>query len=317
MKFSYEFIKENQRIYELAKQQLPIITNFERGDVSHTVMRNIGLEKFVDFFNFMTELNKHGFTPIQAISYKELKQILIDKTQNVRFKTWLKNKTNKSFKKLIEEDSQTFDRLLNGRWISKPGYNMRGRKIWGRRANNVTEGFDVAFIPLLNWIISNDIDTCDKLDNDIYKNFKLQDKYANRIKWYTDVQLSIENVPQREIEITQKLTSSLIDFIDSSNMDFRKLNYDFIIDTMQNKIRRLMEVPRGTVVRSKVDVKSSYNQNRLTERKEYTVEASTINSGFIRVLVVDDSGNRNWYDYRQFEDKSIERDLILSQLGII
>jgi hypothetical protein len=316
MKFTYEFIKENLRIYQEAKESLPTISDYENGLVSFQVMKNIGLDKFAEFYNFQKNLSDNDFSTIQAINFKELKQILIEKTKSERFKTWLKNKTVNSFKRIIEEDSQTFDRLLNGRWISKPGYTYRGRKIWGRRSNEVIDGFDTSFIPLLNWIISNDIDTCEKSECDIYKKFTQQDKYLIRIKYYSEVCLSLDLVPKVEIEVTRNLLNSLVGYIESSNIDFRKLNSDFITDTLQNKIRSLMTIYSGVKIRSKVDLKTNYGTDRLTKGKDYVVESSSISSGFLRVLIVDDSGLRNWYDYKEFEDKSIERDLILNQLGI-
>ena len=317
MKFSYEFIKENIRIYEEAKEILPIISEFEKSQVSYNVMRNIGLEKFALFYQFLSELELNGFSPIQAISYKELKSILIDKTTNQRFKTYLKNKTLSSFKKLIEDDSQTFDRLLNGRWLSKPGYYGRnGRKRWGRRSNEFVEGFNIAFVPLLNWIICNDIDTCDLYDGEIYKKFSQQDKLYQKMRWYLSVELTLDSVPKNEIEVTHNLLVSLVDFIQNSSIDFRKLNSDFIIDTLQNKIRCLMNIEKGTSIVSVSDFKSTYNSVRLTAGKSYIVENSNVSNGFLRVMVIDDSGIRNWYDYSQFEDKSLQRDLLLAQLGI-
>ena len=77
-----------------------------------------------------------------------------------------------------------------------------------------------------------------------------------------------------------------------------------------------MTIYSGVKIRSKVDLKTNYGTDRLTKGKDYVVESSSISSGFLRVLIVDDSGLRNWYDYKEFEDKSIERDLILNQLGI-
>jgi hypothetical protein len=55
MKFTYEFIKENLRIYNLAKEQLPIISQFESGEISYNAMRSVGLDKFADFFQFFKE----------------------------------------------------------------------------------------------------------------------------------------------------------------------------------------------------------------------------------------------------------------------
>lgn len=317
MKFSYDKIKENLRIYNEAKERLPIISDFETGKVSINIMRNVGLDKFADFYQFQKNIQDKNFTFIQALNYQEIKEIIINQTSSERFKTLIKNKSLKSFKKLIEEDSQTFDRLLNGRWLTKPGYSNRGRRLYGRRSNECVEGFDKAFIPLLNWIISNDIDVCENKKVDIFKSFIEQDKYTSRIKWYTGIHLSLDNVPLKEIEITHNLLKSLIDFVEGSKIDFRKLNSDFIIESFQNKVKNLMIPENGTFIRSKFDFKSSAGSDRLTSGKDYIIESSNIQSGFLRVLIIDDSGYRNWYDYREFEDKSIERDLLLNQLGII
>lgn len=315
MKFTYEFIKENLRIYNEAKEQLPIIKEYEKGMVSHSVMRNLGLDKFAEFYQFNKNLELFGFSSIKALTYKELKEILIENTKSQRFKTWLKNRTSNYFKKLIQEDSQAFDRLLNGRWISKPSYNHRGRKSYGRRSNECIEGLDVAFSPLINWIITNNLDTCEQSNNDVYNKFTRQSKYSSKLKWYTSVELNIESVPKREIEVTHGLLTSIVDFIEETKIDFRKLNSDFIIDSIQTKIISLMSVNPGTSIRSTIDDKSNYNTQRLTSGKNYIVENSNIHSGFLRVMITDDTGSRNWYDYRLFEDKSVNRDLLLSQLG--
>lgn len=318
MKFTYEFIKENLRIYKEAKSNLPIITQYENGEISFQSMQKIGLETFASFHQFLNDLEKKEFSAQMALNYSELKRILIDNTKNERFKLWLKNRSQKQFKKLIEESPQTFDRLLNGRWVTKPGWSNRGRKTYGRRSSECCDGLDFAFIPLLNWIISNDIETTDISGGDVFTHFKEQSKYKSRLRWYTGVHLDMNSIPKKEIEITHNLLESVLDFIGDKKIDFRKLNSDFIIDTFQNKIRSLMTIPSGTTIRSKSDfIPNGLTSKRLTESKDYIVETSMINNGFLRVSVVDDSGYRNWYDYTNFEDKAIERDLILSQLGII
>jgi hypothetical protein len=129
--------------------------------------------------------------------------------------------------------------------------------------------------------------------------------------------LDINSIPKKEIDITHNLLTSVLDFIGDKKIDFRKLNCDFIIDTFQNKLRGLMTIPTGTSIRCKLDSKNSIGTNLLMSRNDYIVENSMISNGFLRVLVVDETGFRNWYDYTNFEDKAIERDLLLSQLGII
>jgi len=315
MKFSYQNIKENLRIYNEARETLPVISQYESGDISFQAMQKLKLETFAQFYNFLTSLKTMNFHTQMAITYKELKPILIEHTKNVRFKTWLKNRSEKDFRKLITEDYEVFDRLLNGRWITKPGWTNRGRKTYGRRSNENCEGLDVAFIPLLNWIISNDIEVPELKQTDTWTTFSGHIKYASRIKWYIEVHLNIDVLPLKEISVTTSLLQSVLDFVDGEQIDFRKLNSDFIIDTFSSKLRVLMSVPQGSLVRSVGD-HIVHGRSYLTSGKDYIVESSMVSNGFLRVLVLDDTGFRNWYEYTYFEDKSIDRDLLLNQLGI-
>jgi hypothetical protein len=309
MKFSYEFIKENLRIYNLAKEQLPIISQFENGEITYNAMRSLGLDKFAEFHQFSKDKDI-----IRAISYKELKEIFVEETTDIRFKTYLKNRTQKQFIKLLTEDGQIFDRLLNGRWLTKPSYGYKLRR--GRRSNQKIEAFYKHFDKLINFIISNDIDTYKTTDSLIYSSFESQSFFAQQIKWYTGVILDISVAPEKEIKVTTELMGSLIDFIVDSKLDFRKLNSDFIIETMQSKIRNLMSIPNGTKIKAVQDIVKNGHQY-LTKDKFYTVDSSMISSGFVKVLVTDDSSIRNYYEYKYFEDVSVQRDLLLSQLGII
>ena len=309
MKFTYEFIKENLRIYNLAKEQLPLISKLESGEITYNAMRTLGLDKFADFFQFCKEKEL-----IRAITYKELKDFLVENTTNDRFKTYLKNRTQKQFIKLLTEDGQTFDRLLNGRWITKPSYGYRMKR--GRRANLKIDALNKHFDKLINFIISNDIDTYKTTDSLIYSSFESQDMYQSQIKWYTSVILNIDVIPTKEIEVTTSLLNSLVDLLVDSKIDFRKLNSDFIIDNIQTKIRNLMTAPEGSQIKSTQTVVRNGN-SFLTKDKFYRVESSLVSQGFLKVLIVDDSGLRNYYEYKYFEDISIQRDLLLSQLGII
>ena len=78
MKFQYQFIKENLRIYEVAKSKLPIIGQYERGEVTYQSMQKIGLDQFAQFFNFLKSLQQYGFEAQMAINYTELKSKLIE-----------------------------------------------------------------------------------------------------------------------------------------------------------------------------------------------------------------------------------------------
>ena len=313
MKFTYDFIKENLRIYNQAKEMLPVISQYEQGLISQNSMRSLGLELFSQFYDFTKSQKNMGFELIQAISYKELKEVIAKNTTVDRFKTYITRRTQPQFKKLISEDSETFDRLLNGRWISKPTYRRRGR-----RSNEVVSGLK-SFVPLINWIISNDIQTCD-LEANHFQSFKNQTVYQYQLRWYTGIHLDVEKLPKREIDITFNLLNSFVDFLTETQTDFRKLNCDFIVENISSKLKSLMKIPTGTTIKSLVDLNNTNAYtgpySELTKDKTYTVEDSSITGGYIRVWISNDRGVRTYYNYSLFEDVSIHRDLLLQQLGI-
>ena len=313
MKFTYDFIKENLRIYNQAKEMLPVISQYEQGLISQNSMRSFGLELFSQFYDFTKSQKNMGFELIQAISYKELKEVIAKNTTVDRFKTYITRRTQPQFKKLISEDSETFDRLLNGRWISKPTYRRRGR-----RSNEVVSGLK-SFVPLINWIISNDIQTCD-LEANHFQSFKNQTVYQYQLRWYTGIHLDVEKLPKREIDITFNLLNSFVDFLTETQTDFRKLNCDFIVENISSKLKSLMKIPTGTTIKSLVDLNNTNAYtgpySELTKDKTYTVEDSSITGGYIRVWISNDRGVRTYYNYSLFEDVSVHRDLLLQQLGI-
>lgn len=316
MKFDYTYIKENLRIYNEAKSKIQIISDYERGDVTYHSMRSIGLDLFAEFANFLRDCKHQNWEPISAISYRELKGHITQHTHYPRFISLIKNKSQKSFIKMIGEQPDVFDRLLNGRWITKPGYNYRGKRRWGRRSDERCEGLETAFVPLINWIISNDIEVSN-LTTDSYKKFSEQEKLHTQMRWYKSVLLDLNTIPQKEIEITREVMASIINLISETKIDFRKLNSDLILDGIKVKIFELMSIAPETLVRSVVDEVTAYGTRRLTKGKDYKVILSTVNNGFLRVQVEDDSGAKTWQDYGKFEDKSVDRDLLLEQLGII
>jgi hypothetical protein len=181
--------------------------------------------------------------------------------------------------------------------MTKPDYRRRGR-----RSSENCSGLSQAFIPLLNWIISNDIDVI---------NFSSQYILDGMLKWYTGIRLNINSVSVKEVEITTNMMNSLVDLISSQGIDFRKLNVDFLVDAMNSNLRKLMEVPLGTKLKAIVDY-----QGVLTSGNYYEVHNSMISGGSVRVMVSGDNGQRGYYDYKNFEDVQIQRDLMLKQLGI-
>ena len=314
MKINYDSIKLNLATYKEAKSILPVIGEYEREEVSSSVMRNLGLGKFAEFSDFLKQSEKSGFNPItEDITWRKLKLLISSHTKVDRLKKFVMNRTQKQFTELLN-NNEDFDRLLNGRWIRKPGYTPRGRKTYGRRSEVRIEGLDHCVVPLVNYIILNNIEVFES-DPNIYS-FITQDRLIGVSKWYTFEKLDFDKVPKREIEVTKKLLDNFINIMSESHIDPRKLNLDYIISTISDKIKKSMIVPAGTIIKCLRDVNNDYRKQVLTKDVSYSVRGSYIQSGYLKVSVTNDLGVSDYYDYANFEDMAIHReDLLRSLLG--
>ena len=207
MKLNYDLIKKNLATYAEAKELFPTISEYERGEVGSNVMRNIGLQYFAEFWDFMKYNDK--FNPvIEGMTWRKLKALIAESTQNVRLKKFFMNRTQRQFNEILMDGPQ-FDRLLNGRWVSKPALTRRGRMSYGRRGGESIGGLKSCIIPLLNYIIQNNIDVYEDSKEYIYKKFVNQESIYYSIRWYTTMELKFDDVPKREIDVTRKLLNTL------------------------------------------------------------------------------------------------------------
>ena len=313
MKINYDLIKSNLATYQEAKSILPVIGEYEREEVSSSVMRNLGLGKFAEFREFLKQSEKSGFNPIEESTWRKLKLQISTNTKLDRLKKFVMNRTQKQFNELLN-NNEDFDRLLNGRWIRKPGHTPRGRKTYGKRSEVRIDGLEYCAIPLVNYIILNDIEVFES-DPNIYS-FITQDRLMSVTKWYTFEKLDFDKVPKREIEVTKKLIDNFINIMTESHIDPRKLNLDYIISTLSDKIRKSMVVPNGTIIKCLRDVNNDYRKQVLTKDVSYSVRGSYIQGGYLKVNVTNDLGGSDYYDYANFEDMAIHReDLLRSLLG--
>lgn len=318
MKFTYAAIRQNIRFYEQAKESLPIISQFEKGEVTMQAMHTLKLGDFADFYNFKKSVSDLGLELDKPMTWRKLKPILLKHTTSERFKKFLNNRTQKSFIELVSQNGQTFDRILNGRWIRKPS-----RKSYGKRDYQKCDGLSTAFASVMNFIISNDIDTYSVGIRDTFRSFQEQEIYYNKIKWYVPnyrgesiLETASNNIPKREVELSTTIMKSLVNFIQNTELDFRKLNSDFIIESMTKKIKQLMIVPNGSSLKCIKSV-GTPGHSELTEGQYYQCINSNIQSGFVRVCVLNDRGTSQYYDYSKFEDVSLLRNSLLDELGII
>lgn len=312
MILNYDLIKKNLATYEEAKEIFPIISEYERGEVNSNVMRNIGLQYFAEFWDFIVYNDK--FSPVmEEMTWRKLKPMIAEKTNNVRLNKFIMNRTQRQFNEILMDGSQ-FDRLLNGRWISKTSLTRRGRMSYGRRSGEYIDGLTKCIIPILNYIIQNNICVYEDSKEYFYEKFANQSRLFNSIKWYTIQELNFESVPKREIDITRKLLGTFVEIMEETKIDFRKLNSEYIISSISNKIKKSMNVPSGTMLKCLKNVTYG-NKISLIANKSYEVRSSSLNSnGYLQVYITDELNRNNYFFYSNFEDMAFHRDDLLSSL---
>ena len=306
MKIAYDIINKNLKTYKEAKDIFSAISQFEQNEIDYSAMHSLGLGKFADFSMFIKSIKNQGFAPILYIkSFRDLKPIIVEKTTTERFKTLIKNRTQKKFDAIFN-DSDLFDRLLNGPWKSRPQMRRSGRMGYGTRKNERAEGFKTAIIPIINYIILNDIEVNDNIKN--------QSSISDHIRWYIDEVLSFEKVPQQEIELTNKLLQTFSEVVEKERVDFRKLNINYVLSAISTKIKNAMKIPNGTMLRCVKELGLPSGDIMLEKGKMYEVFGTYERNGFLTVFVKNENGNHTYYEYSYFEDVSMKRDDLLSML---
>lgn len=306
MKITYDIIKQNIETYKEAKEIFPAISQFEKNEIDYSAMSALGLGKFADFNMFIKRTKLQGFEPIMNLkSFRVLKPIICEKTTTERFKTFIKNRTQNKFNAIFD-DADLFDRLLNGPWKSRPQMRRNGRMGYGTRKNERVEGFQTALIPIINYIILNDIEVNQKVFDD-------NDGRISDIKWYTSTALSFDKVPQKEIELTNKLLQTFMEVVDKEKIDFRKLNINYVMSAISTKIKNAMKIPNGTVLKCVKDLEK--NGEKILEKNQmYEVKGTYERNGFLTVYVQNNKGSDNYYEYSYFEDITLKRDELLDML---
>ena len=309
MKLTYDCINKNIEIYNKVREKLSILRDYEEKLVEYNIMDNLNLRKFADFYNYIIKPNKErGFDLISDYSFKELKELIVSNTKSDRLKSLIKNKTKPKFNKIFS-DSNLFDRLLNGTWKTKPTLNSRGRMSYGTRKSEKVDGFGICLVPIFNYLVQNEVEF-EKIDN------RFQDNYFSYVfQHFTEVVLSLDVIPMNEIIITNTFLTSLIDKIETENINYKNLNLDYIVGNIKSKLSRLMQVEPGTKLKSKDSFNSRITGNSiLTKDKIYDCVSSSIIKGSLNVVILDDGGHKRTFPYNEFEDIAQRRDDLLSLL---
>lgn len=302
MKITYDIIKENLRVFEEAKTKFPIIQKYIDGEVSSRSLMLVGLTQFASFYDYLKFLDPRGDLSrgpiINDMTWRKLKPILIEKTDLPRFKTYLKNRTQKDFCEILK-DVDVYDRLLNGRWLRRPA-----RRSSGRRSGEKINSFNNCSVEIINYIIQNEVDVCDNIAG---------------IQWFVTQRLSLDESLVREMKVTEDMLKSIADVITESKIDFKKLNLDYITNSISEKLGKLIHIEKDSVVKCIRDVESvsHVTGNRILAIKEgnsYTVNSSQIRNGYLYLWLNDETGRNNYYAFSNFEDMQYHRNSILDSL---
>ena len=251
------YLKDNKdATYAEAKELFPIISEYERGEVNSNVMRNIGLQYFAEFWDFMKYNDK--FNPvIEGMTWRKSKALIAESTQNVRLKKFFMNRTQRQFNEILMDGPQ-FDRLLNGRWVSKPALTRRGRMSYGRRGGECIDGLKTCIIPLLNYIIKNNIDVYEDSKEYIYKKFVNQESIYYSIRWYTTMELKFDDVPNSE----------LLGLIEQKGVHFShniRMKND-VLNQLNLKLKAILQVDMNFIIFKKSDTDSRLKVYRLNKQ---------------------------------------------------
>ena len=308
MILSYDIIKRNLETYNKSVEQIPLVSNYVKGISSMNMMVQAGLSEFCSFVIYVVNSD---YETIKNWSFRDLKELIVNNTKSERLKKLISNKTKPKFDKIFE-DPIILDRLLNGSWKTKPKMNMRGRMSYGTRNSERCEGFTKCVIPIINYVIINGIDI------NLSEVNKYHGEFNNVIKWFTN-ELTISNYEHltESSNKTNELFSRISQFIDSQeDIDYRSVNINELNDMLFKKLKDLILVKKGTMLRSKNDLVSRITGSRLlTAGKLYECIDSVITtSGEIDVVIIDNNGNSRKVPYLGFDDISRRRDNILKDL---
>lgn len=305
MKISYDIIKKNIETYEEAKKLFPAIGQWERGEIGISAMSSLSLSAFASFWDFLKSVRSAGYEPVMEVDWKWLKKEIVDKTDTPRFKKFIGNRTRAQFEELLA-DGDKFDRLFNGAWLRRPRILRNGRQGYGQRKAERVEGLNSARIPIINYIISNQVE--------IFKDFDSVEGLSESMQWFFWKKLSLDTVPRREIEFTNKLLVVIYGVMEKERVDFRKLNMDYVVSALEARIKSQMMVEEGTMLKC-IDGKVDYaGKPELIKDRFYRVHSCATRNGNLVVSVTNEQGHKVNYRFEHFEDMGRHRDDLIESL---
>jgi hypothetical protein len=285
MVLNYEIINKNLLKLEEASKEFPIISEFKklksddknREKISSTA-ESLGLRDYIQFIKWIEMIEGQGMKIIyDKVDFNELKSILADKAQDIKFKEYIKTKNRKGFLTFLRQDFFVFN---------------EGYKGSGRRGRGYGSNFKYTETILINFIILNQYD------------FDVNKVYNNFGKYFVKELPNYEVSANKELEITNEIAKSVIRKLNRIEYDFRRLNFNILKSQIESMVKQRM-----LTVEEDEQLRCLESHTDLTLNKVYNVTSYNISSnGSLIVYVINDSGVNKSYNYRLFENVSKLRD---------
>lgn len=281
-----DLIKQKDLIINNGGRYTPEYFKIDR-DISdiESICKLYKIDIYLNFINFIykTELSGQEVFYKSRIKNSDFQRVLSDNAIDADVKKSLSKKTKSTF----------FTFINSNKWDVYRGYRSKKSRISSFSYNDNISDSDAI---IANYCIQNEIEIKD----------------TTRIKnFYTKLIPELTQSILNEINRTGSIIDFMIGKISEDNYDFRKINLDHLISSIKNELRskissfdknekiRCIEAPIGT-------------ESRLTINKSYEVLDTRIESGFLNVVILDDSEIKTYCPYRYFETISNIRDSLIN-----
>jgi hypothetical protein len=279
MILNLDTLKYNLQLLQEVKQEFPILQDYEDGKVTRETLNGVGLDQYVDLITYIKNLPNLGSQILiydTKIKYREVKKMVSELSHGDKPKSIFLKKTQEDFVKIFN------DFKVNRRYT---------------RTNNQSycSGLERAEPIILNYFIQNNIDITESY-------FK---------SWMYFKKLQKPKLYSRELKMTQDFIEMFIGFTKEQDFDLRKCNIKSLITELQHRLRPMMKIESGLLVKC---IKESKG---LTIDNHYLVEDSKVNYyGFLEIKITDDKQFTSYVPYSNFEEISRQRDDIFKELGL-
>ena len=286
MAINYDIINSNLEKLNNAIKAFPDILGKYRetkDDVESAKLKSfankVGLKLYTDFISWIDKFESVGQSIIfkYDIPFDYLKENLITNCYEQNVKDFIKKKNKKGFVTFL--NSPYFDKYNGGRIHNR----RRSRKGWSSTESYYAANFANSECILFNWIIQNGVS-----ETKMYS-------YGN--SFFVRKIPDFEYMLNTELEITNDITKSILKKIDSIKFDFRKINCHLLISDIERKIKeKILSVDNSEKIKC-IESKLGITLNRIYSPMDYRIDSD----GSLRVMISNDDGQNNWYNYRLFE----------------